>query len=301
MGNHAAAEAGLAEVARVDGQLANEAVADLIESVMERGQIPDDPLIASASAMAFEFRGTEIGARLRRGELLALIMREDYDAAQSGLQRAVQRKELPPDRLAEIATRYLDALTSRATDRVFLTRAPVELPNLLAIGAGESARIAAANRLTDLGLPEAALPLVDALRGNAAARAAAARARLRLNDPAAALARLAGLEGDEATRLRAEAYTALGDPGAAADALARIGDARGASEAAWRAGDIDRVADDPQAMRRALASLAAGDPLQAPATPESLAEHQALIEGSSRLRATIAAELARGAKAEPTQ
>jgi hypothetical protein len=299
VGDHAAAEARLAEVARLDGQLAKEAVADLVESILERGGIPDESLVASAAAMAFEFRGSEVGQRLRRGEILSLVLREDFGSAFAELRRAVDRAELPSDTMAEIATHYVETLTARATDRAFLARAPMELPVLLDLGTGTEARIAAANRMTDLGLPEAALPLVEGLRRDPDARIAAAQAWLRLADPAAALTRLAGLEGDTATRLRAEAYSALGDPSAAADVLDRIGETHAASNAAWRAGDIARVADDPQAIRAALAGLAAGVPLQAPATTESLSEHQQLIEGATRLRETIAAELARDFRAEP--
>ncbi len=291
-GNSAAAEARLAEVARIDGQLAREAVADLIEAHLARGEPPDDALVTSASALAFEFRGTDDGARLRRGELLALVLREDFDAALQGLRRAVDRDELPADAAAEVATRYLQTLTERATDRAFLSRAPAEFPGLLALGVGPEVRIAAADRMTGLGLPEAALPMVDGLRSDPDARMASARAWLRLNDPAAALARTAGLDGEAAARLRAEAYAALGDPAAAADALDRIGATDAASAAAWRAGDVARVAENPQAARAALAELAIEAPLQAPGTDATLSEHRQLIDGAARLRETIAAELA---------
>jgi hypothetical protein len=59
-----------------------------------------------------------------------------------------------------------------------------------------------------------------------------------------------------------------------------------------------RVADDAQAARTALAGIAMEAPLQAPATTESLAEHQQLIEGTTRLRETIAAELGRDVRSE---
>ena len=293
VGDPAAAEARLAGVARLDGPLASEATAELVESILARGDVPGDPLIASAAALAFEFRGTDVGQRLRRGEILSLVAREDYGSALAELRRTVDRADVASDTVAEIATRYVEVLTTRATDRAFLSRAPGDLPFLLESGAAPNARIAAADRLTDLGLPEAALPLVENLRRDPAARVSAARAWLRLSDPAAALTRLAGLDGDAATRLRAEAYSALGDLAAAADALDRIGETGAASDAAWRAGDMARVADDSEATRSALAGLALGDPLRAPATTESLAEHQQLIEGTTRLRETIAAELAR--------
>jgi hypothetical protein len=296
-GREDVSEQRLAEVARLDGPLAPEAVADLLESVLARGGVPDDALVASATAMATELRGSPIAPRLRRAEILAHVARENFDLAYAELGRAVEREELAEDGAAELASAYLAGLTARASDRMFLDRGPREFPVLGDLGAATDARIAAADRMVALGLPEMAVPLVDEIAEEAAARKVAARAWLRLGNPGTALTRLAGLSGEDVLRLRADAYAALGDQGSAADVLDALGDGEAAAAAAWRGGDLDRVARDPSAPRAAIAGLSVGDLPQAPETTQSLAEHADLLAEIARRRALIAAELAGGAAA----
>ena len=287
------AEARLADVARLDGPLAPDAVAELIESQLTRGELPDDALVATAAALATELRGDARGARLRRAELLAYVARDDFDRARDELRRVAAGNELGADEIAVVADAYVAALTARASDRAFLGRLPPDVSALLDLGLTPGAARPAAERLVALGLPEAALPLVDGLVADDTARMIAARGWLRLGEPGAALARVAGLAGDEAERLRAEAYDALGDPGTAARVLDDLGDNNAALAAAWRAGDLARVARDPDAPRAAIADLARSE---APPVPESLAplaDHRDLIAEIARRRATIAAELTR--------
>jgi hypothetical protein len=286
-------EAGLAEVARLDGPRAPEALAELIESQLARGDLPDDALVASASALAMEGRGSDIAVRLRRAEILSHVARDDFDRARDALRRASEAAEIPPVTTAEIADAYVAAMTARATDRAFLTRLPREITEVLGYRLTPDTRRAAGERLVALGLPEAALPFIDDLATDDGARLAAARAWLRLDEPGTALARLAGLEGPEAQRLRAEAYENLGDPGTAAQVLDGLGDTAGAVAAAWRAGDLDRVARAPDAPRAQMADLVQSDDPRAPDTLAPLADHRDLLADIARRREAIAAELAR--------
>jgi hypothetical protein len=286
-------ETRLADVARLDGPLAPEAVAELIESRLDRGELPDDALVASAAALAMEGRGSDVGARLRRSEILALVARDDFDRARDELRRATAGAEIGAAARAEIADAYVAAVSARAPDRAFLARLPRETAELLGHGLSPDTRRGAAERLLALGLPEAALPLVDDLASDADARLVAARAWLRLDQAGTALARVAGLEGPDAERVRAEAYEALGDPGTAARVLDSLGDGEAAVAAAWRAGDLDRVSRDPGAPRAQIADLARSEDPRAPDTLAPLAEHRDLIADIARRLEAIASELAR--------
>lgn len=293
-------EAGLASVARLDGPRAPEAVAELIESRLNRGELPDDDLVASAAALAMEGRGSALGARLRRAEILSHVAREDFDRARDELRRAVAGSEIAAPEVAAIADAYVSAVTARASDRAFLARLPREAAEMLGYGLTPDTRRTAAERLVALGLPEAALPLIDALVSDESARIVAARAWLRLDQPGTALARVAGLTGPDAERLRAEAYEALGDPGTAARVLDGLGDDEAAVAAAWRAGDLDRVSRNLEAPRARMAELVQSEDPRAPESLAPLAEHQDLIADISRRREAIAAELARpGAPPSP--
>lgn len=286
-------EAGLAEVARLDGPLAPEAVAELIESRLGRDELPDDALVASAAALAMERRGSEVGARLRRAEILAHVARDDFDRARDELRRAAAGAEMDTPSVAAVADAYVAAMTRRASDRAFLARLPREVSEVMGYGLTPDTRRTAAERLVALGLPEAALPLVEGLAPDEAARRIAARAWLRLGQAGTALARVAGLAGPEAERIRAEAYEALGDPGTAARVLDGLGDDAAAVAAAWRAGDLERVSQDPEAPRAGIADLVRSDDPRVPDSLAPLAEHRDLIADIARRRQAITAELAR--------
>jgi len=287
------AETRLADVARLDGPLAPDAVAELMESQQTRGELPDDALVATAAALATELRGDARGARLRRAEILAHVARDDFDHARAELRRAAAEGQLDTDAVVAVVDAYVTALTARASDRAFLGRLPPDAPELLGLGLSPAPRRAAAERLVALGLPESALPFVDGLVADEGARVIAARAWLRLGEPGTALARVAGLAGDVPARVRAAAYDALGDPGTAARVLDDLGDSDAAIAAAWRAGDLARVASDPDAPRAGIAELARSEDPPVPASLAPLADHRDLISEIARRRETIAAELAR--------
>ncbi|MBD3765434.1 MAG: hypothetical protein IE927_12100 [Rhodobacterales bacterium] len=275
-----AAAAELAAIEAPEDDLAAAALADLVELQLAQGLVLQAADLLDLQSRAREYRGTPLGERLARIEVLALAAAGD---AAGAFRLAAAMPAVRPD--------LWQVLARQGTDDDLLTQAVPAPPEAVA-EATPPVRQSLAGRLLRLGMPEAALRWVAGLdTADEDLRLLRARAAAQMNDGRGILEQIAGLTGPEAAALRVQALTLLGDPAAAALAAA---DPQSARRALWQARDWAALAsaagDDPRAEAARLAL-----PNQPPADmAEPLASARALVTESAsarvRLRDLLTAE-----------
>ena len=306
VGEGGAAERLLNAVIAGDGPEAPEALLALADLISARdGRLPED-LVEALGLAAFRLQGSDLGRRLLVAEVLGRAGRDQLGAALEtlALQRAAGR--VGPEDFDAALRAILDV--ARAADVGAAAYAAAVLTHALLIGrdaAWDRTRARVAAELTGIGLANAARDLVAPAveRGDAAVRVAAARAETALGLPDAALRLLEGAGDREAALARAEALAALGRHAEAHREAAPHLDAKARAELAWRAGAWAAAtalpAEDPR-HRLAAWMAARGDgegaapplpPPDAPLGPEVLGPEPSLSV------ARTAVEAARDARA----
>ena len=245
-----------------------------------------------------------------RGYIRALLSTGAFDAAVSVFEDvpASVRDDVFATTRRELAAR----LVTEAPDVTFLKHALGDGPGALAPRDQALGR-AFAERLLDLGLPNAALAMIDRIDPNvtgtatetsitnrvAAADTVAALSVIRAKSliglgqyPQAEQA-LAGLAQAEAIALRAEIRERQGAFDAARADFEQIADATSAARAAWLGGAWSDVAAQDGVFGDAAALVVQPPPAIANADPAepALAALQNLVEGSQNTRATLDALL----------
>jgi hypothetical protein len=268
------AENALGAAAAGNGPLAGVALARLAEAIVDRGAAPDAAMLLELAAMDRERAGTPEGAALRRAHARGLAASGDF----GGAFGIADDPGLRQDVWALLAARGSDGAIL-----AFASQPPTE-PALPARTRG-----GIADRLLDLGLPEAALAWLDSEPAREDDRIRAARAAVIARDGRAALRQLAGIEGATAALLRAEAAVLLGQAEAAAAAFVAAEAPDRAASAIWRLQGWEGFGAD------AASSLPAGSvtligTLTAPeaeAPPATLAGTRQTIDGARAVRAAI--------------
>ncbi|WP_323040751.1 hypothetical protein [Gemmobacter sp.] len=275
-GVSAAAETRLADVARRDPALAPRAVADLVNSRIQRGEPPDADTILELEALLREHRGSAEAPTLRRALAQALVVTGNADRALRDL--TAEDPDLAPQLWTLLAERgeEMDLVSRALAD----TAAARTLPGQV--------RQAVAQRLIAAGFPQAADPWLAGLPG-VEATLARATAALALRDGRLALRELAGNTGPESDRLRAQALESLGDLAGAQAAWVAAGE----PDQADRLRFLDRRWLDLTATSGPVATLTAD--LAPPPAPDpalgELARGQALLTGSAATRGAATALL----------
>ncbi|WP_102106672.1 hypothetical protein [Oceaniglobus roseus] len=200
VGDHRSAEPILAEIAASRTVEAAGALADLIASRIESNGSVGDDLLDSARALAFELEADPAGQALTARIVEALVHEQRYAEALADLRDGQSREALPPETAEQLRDRTFAALAKRSDDATFLELA---LPALGEAPLGSAARLAVADRLVALRLPEQAR---KALGVNLAIpkpreRILLARIALMEDRPRIAESYLAGLEDQEAQAL----------------------------------------------------------------------------------------------------
>ncbi|MBZ4022004.1 hypothetical protein CKO11_05980 [Rhodobacter sp. TJ_12] len=232
----------LDKVAEQNSDAAAEALALSIETKLSRGEAIPAHEVENAGALARQLRGTEIGDKLIRVEILGNASTGQFDPAFEQLERwsapvdPSLRRDTQNDLLAVLA-KVPDAEMFIET---FFRYRPEWGPEELTA----DVQIALADRLSESGFSISARAVLSPrTRRSEAGRFALARAALAGNDAAAAYSHLTGLTGEEAALLRGRALTLLGQHQNAETAYAEAGATEAQTEAAWRAGNWDRVTD----------------------------------------------------------
>ena len=291
----------LADIARSGGVHEAEALASLIETRLQAGETLDEDTALLADAMAVEYQDTEAGRRLVKAALQAIIATGHPRLAFERMDNPTMRASLDRQDLVMLRS-AAHAVNARVSDdaeflRIYNAYGPVpegEDAEIL------KARMAVAERLLDLGLPESALSEVQSLPETGDAPALLrARALLAMDRGEDALQRLNRLEGDEADRLRVRALEQTGRLREAARLMAEIEPGAEAARLAWLAGDWEEVASLGEGVLRDAASLMLdGNPVpdsapsgempaaeggdQPPARPPTLAEARALLDRAGK-------------------
>ena len=276
-------EAALAELRRLAESNAHNAADALIALT----RIALDADVALPQRLVTDLRAAALTQRddarepVVRGLLVeALAARAALPAALAEMRAA--RADLPgaAETFAALGVTALAEADPEAVGRGAYAETALAFAELIPTGpAGDPARLAVAARLSDSGLPNAAIDLLAPalLRENAAAARLAARAWLALGDPASALAALGAQDGPEALALRAAALAASGAPEAAVALLAAAGAEAETLPYAWTSGDWTRARaaaaeTDPSraAMAGFMATRAGAAPKAPPADPAGL-------------------------------
>ncbi len=271
-GRSDAALAGLRALAESNAPNAADALIALTRIALDAGVAVPLRLVTDLRAAALTRRGDPSEAAIRGLLVEALAARDALPAALAEVRAA--RADLPgaADAFAALGVAALAAADPAAVGRGAYAETALAAADLIPRGpAGDPSRRAVAARLSNGGLPNAAIGLLAPalVRGDAAAARLAARAYLALGEPEAALAVLDVQDGAEALGLRAAALARSGAPRAAAALLAAAGAEAEALPYAWTSGDWTRAraAAEADPARAAMAGFMAAQAGAAPATP----------------------------------
>jgi hypothetical protein len=284
-------------VAEDGGPMLPQALIDLVEARLAQGLPVDPETVAALAALAEEQGEGPLGPGLRRAEGLALASGGDFASA-----FAISAEESPG-----FDAELWPLLAASGPDSSLLAQAVLPRDAIPATEPATATRMA--ERLIDLGFPDAGLAWLPPPDGDAGRALLAARAELTRRDARAALRLLAGQTGAEAERLRALAQVQLGDPAGASAAFAAAGDPAAAERALWQGREWRAVAgsqSDPVLAAAAALALPGPPPPEAvpvlpgedglPVPPAvgpapTLARGRALIADSAEARAAVAAML----------
>lgn len=291
-GDAAAAETHLKDVVEEGSDQSPEALIDLIEDMYNRHAVGEPGLAQLVGAYVTEFGESVLGARLRRANVLSLLLGGDYAGAFSVVQDIAG---LDPKIFNSTFADAVVDLTMGADDMTFLALIHQEMAGempVLPVSVGN----AAAKRLISLGFPRSAEPLMASpisARRTPDRRLLWARVALAGNLPDRAVAELADLEGAEAELLRAEAYLQMGEYRSAAGTFARAEvDNEVISRAKWLGDDLpvaqsgslpeDRAGGEEPNRFSAVMTLsgALSEADVVPADVASLATARSLLEDS---------------------
>ncbi|MGG7565027.1 hypothetical protein ACQ5SO_02555 [Rhodovulum sp. DZ06] len=269
-GKDAQADRALRRIAGGSSPAGAEATALLIERLLGQGRQVEQVLIQSAAAAALAHRGTPLGDRLKAAEIRARGG-DRFIPAMDVLETEVERGEIGDQTLRMVAQElYLAAGPERDGD-VEYAGAAIARAGLMGDGPdSDAARTATADRLTRIGLANAALGMVaPSVARHDPAALAAARAHVALGDGDAALELVGAQDGAAAQKVRVAALVAEGRHAEAWEAVASGEgvDPETRSRFAWRAGEWRAAAAlAPSPARSTFAAWASG------AAPEAAAE-----------------------------
>lgn len=286
VGHQAKADHRLKEIAQQDRVHGAEALALLLETRNAGGIPADGSDLASADALATEYRGTPLGARLQRAWAISSAYSGDFATAFTALGQAEGENR------TALAIALADTLTTRGPDAAFLryTLALIDSEDAQALPADLSTR--AAERLSGLGFVEPAETLLGPPGSDEAAARIQLRARLALQaaQPAIALRLLAGLQGEAPDRMRADAYAALGQTAIAARLYRAAGATDRQGAVAWQQADWPVILRHGDGAQKRFAGTRLS-PLLPPGGAPALEGARQLAESSGLLRAAAQALL----------
>lgn len=300
-GNLEAASVSLDAVVTANTELSPDALVNLIETLLTRGEAVPPKIADLAGAFAQERRDEPIGQDLRRVHILALADAARFVDAMQELERFKSDKSLSGYR--ELRSKTVQILAEKADDLTFLEFALYqshETPDQID---PDTANFVA-NRLINLGFSSPASNFILAPTEGAAGRdRRILRARLALAErrPRRAEAELLGLEGPKVDKLRAQAQSMTGNHGRAQQFYASLDQAVSENSEAWLAEDWDHLATTENEIVAAAAQLMiekktinAG--IASEALPEApakgvLAQNRDLLGASLAARETINALL----------
>jgi len=273
----------ISEILSEGGPASPEALALRIETELDSGHAPEADDVGLAEALAFERRGTPLGARLMALSIRGHAARGEFQTAfiqlvHNGLQG---QRAIASELLAALAQNGSDADVVRESFAGILTDPGLD--------ATAEARLDMAARLTALGFADRGEQILVDLqpRGTEQERLVRAEIAMTRGQPQQALQYLAGLDGEAADLIRAHAAEAAGDLATAERYFGALGETGRQGALAWKSRDWAAInaSGTPEQSAYARARAAEPDPAAAdPGAAPSLAGARAALEQSAAMR-----------------
>lgn len=287
-------------VIKGNSMLSPEALIELIEDRVKRGETVSFEQAQLAAAYAFEEQGSPLEPLLTAAHIRALAASGAFD--QSFAFFVEQQNTLENEERTPLRSDIIDMLTKSADNMTFLRHA-------FAGNADSTTNIrpnvanAAAQRLLDLGFTEQAARIIEseAPRNSAAARVRQllhAEIALSRDRPRQAIVELLDLDGKDANLLRARALSAVGEHDAAFDLYAASDQPDRARDEAWLQGDWANAGGTDEPVFSALADDMTDGLEETTVTQNELAEKRALLSQSGETREILRALLAQSSIAD---
>lgn len=254
-GDRDTAKQELENLAKSSGALSAEALISRIDMAIDGESDLPPGSVDSIAALAFEFRGTDIGARLARAYVVANIVEGRFDDAMSSLLRIETGEESERFVFPELWSQLALGMARTSDDAIFLSAYYKHREMLGARQVSSPARQKLAERLTRLGFGDAANVELSRSEKESVSKLLAARAELAANRPEKALSQLDGLESEEAFLLNAQIKEQLSKHSDAARAYQKLGREEEQLNAEWRAGNWTNLAQSGDGIRRIVAQL----------------------------------------------
>jgi hypothetical protein len=234
-----------------------EATADLLEFSL-RGSGPiEQGLIENGRALAFQYRGSEVGIRLKKAEIRSLLANAQFDQAHSEVKLAYNSGQIDKDTQLWGREVFFQELVESGDDAVFLKY--VFDPEFDAVSnrVMSSTRLAIAERLTSLGFFNQAELLIakPEFREKENASIANARIALGLGSSERVPEILEGQTGPMVQKILAESTAVAGKHSEASDLFQSAGMLEKAYDQAWLAEDWSRLGESSEASIRNFSEL----------------------------------------------
>ena len=297
-GDPEAAERKLESVLQRNAEPSPEALIQLINSRVARGQDVSYEAAQLAGAYAYEMQNDAIGPTMAAAHIRALAASGAFDQAFENFARL--SIDAIPQAGADLRSELFGMLARNADEVTFLRHAFFDSADPQAHLNPRDGN-AVARRLLELGFHDRAADIVQT--GAQASRASTreqqlirAEIALRSDRPRQAIVELLNLTGKDANALRAKASSAVGDHGAAYHLFAALNEPEAAAREAWLEGDWQRAASMGDDVYQSLARLKTGEDAEdQPVSDPVLAHNQALLLDSIETRDTLTALLAANA------
>lgn len=294
-GQQQSAATTLTNLVEKDGPLAPDALVAIVKLRLDRGEEIDGTTLTSLSALAFEYRGTDVGRELAKVSVLARSRVRMFDIAMAELEYIQRDTSLDDSEKNMLLSQVISDVTDTASDAEFLRQVVLSKLILAKSNFPDTKRLAVAIRLTGIGAFSEAESLLhkgeNTLPGDNLVLAEAALAR---SNPDSAL----NLIGDEASNaaksLRADAFAAKKDYQSAFAELEFMAEDARKADFAWLSGrwaDVERLGGpEQQAIALMMTSSKSSNRTEHPDSGEgtaTLASARSQIEASKSVRDAV--------------
>lgn len=245
------------EIAAQSGALAPQALIQRIDMAIESERPLPEGAVDTVAALAFEYRGTDIGARLAKAYVLANIVENRFDEALSSLLRIETGEESESQVFPELWSQLALGMARAEDDVLFLSAYYKHRDTLADREISRQAREKLAARLTGLGFGrEAVAELTTESQANSRPDPIlAAQAYIAAGNLERARAYLVSQDSTEAAKLLAPLEERRNNYSQAAQIYSELADTQSQVDADWRAGNWTAVVRSAEGPRLAAAQL----------------------------------------------
>ncbi len=289
-GLHEQAKQSLQNIVEQDNDMAPQALIALLEKGLADDGEVDTHLIEMAESHVFEQKNTEVGAELQRLVILLRAKEGNLQAALSRLRDLQKSHKMTRKKQSMIWQNVLDIALQNENREKFLRFIFTAKQDLEEWGIPPNTRRKITSLLLDEGLVDMAREIlsVDKALYTADDKFMLARAELLAENPEAALQYLEEMSESRAVKLRAQAYSQMGDHQRAAQEYESIDDDKKRQSEIWRAGNwLELSKDSAGAVGMLAQTMLAGSSTRnevVPSAAEALESYNLLLNDSAQTR-----------------